>query len=579
MKLTDTIAEVLKEHKVKHVFGLQGGAVVHIFDSLEKNKIGVTYTNHEQSAALAAVAYAKATNNIGCVVVTTGPATTNTMTGLLSAWQDSVPCLFISGQSRSQHTSYGKKVRQVGTQEVNICDIVKPITKYVKFINNKDNFVEELNKAIQIANSGRKGPVWIDLPLEFQWSDINFKKTKTFPRKIKEYKNLKINLFNNLVKKSVRPLFLLGYGTRSSKDAQLELNKFFLKNKLPYVTTWNGCDLFPTNAKMNLGIIGMSGQRGANKAVFESDLLICLGTHLSIPPTTTLFDSYATKTKKIITNIDNDQLKNLNVKFDLKINSDLKYFLKVLNEKKNIKFTNKWNNLSYLKKINWYHPNQKNKINSNIVIREITKEIRSKKCIIVDGGGTALYSGFQSSVINKNDRVICSSAISSMGTGLAETIGASKSKNFKKLICIIGDGSFLMNIQDLQTISQDKINVLIILVNNNGYLAIRHTQKEFLKAKYYGTHPKWKLTMPNFEKVSKAFNLNYFKFKKYEDFKRNLKKIKNQNGPTVCELIVDENQESLFKQGYKDNNDGTFSPQPLSEMYPFLNSPIANTNN
>lgn len=578
MKLTDTIARTLKEYKIKHVFGLQGGAAVHIFDSLEKNKIGVTYTNHEQSAALAAVAYAKATNHIGCVVVTTGPATTNTMTGLLSAWQDSVPCIFISGQSRSQHTSYGKKVRQVGTQEVNICDIVRPITKYVKFIDNKDTFLDELNKAITIANSGRKGPVWIDLPLEFQWADISLKKKK-IPQKTIKFKNLKLSLFNNLVKKSKKPLFIIGYGVRSSKNAHIELKKTFSKKNIPFVTTWNAYDLFSTNDKMNLGLIGMSGHRGANKAVFESDLLICLGTHLSIPHTTTLFDDFAPNSKKIIINIDRDQLKNLNVKFDLKINSDLNYFLKKINKDKTILFNNEWNNLSYLKKINWYYPKEKNSINSNTVMREVTKEIKSKKCIILDGGGTALYTGFQSSVINKDDRIICSSAISSMGTGLAETIGVSKSRNFKKLICLIGDGSFLMNIQDLQTISQDKINVLIIVVNNNGYLAIRNTQKEFLKARYYGTHPKWKLTMPNFEKVSKAFNLKYFKFKRYEDFKQNIKKIKNLNGPTVCELFVDENQEPLFKQGYKSNNNGTFSPQPLSEMYPFLNSPIANTNN
>ena len=178
MKLTDVLAEVLKENKIKHVFGLQGGAVVHIFDSLEKKKIGVTYTHHEQAASLASVAYAKTSNNIGCTVVTTGPACTNAMTGLLAAWQDSVPCIFISGQARSQHTSYNKKVRQVGTQEVNICDIVKPITKYAKFIKNKNNFLFELRKAIDIAKKNRPGPVWLDIPLDHQWADIKFTKTK-----------------------------------------------------------------------------------------------------------------------------------------------------------------------------------------------------------------------------------------------------------------------------------------------------------------------------------------------------------------------------------------------------------------
>ena len=190
LKLTDCLAKILKENNVKNVFGLQGGAVVHIFDSLEKSKFKVTYTNHEQSAGLAAVADAKIENNIGCVVVTTGPACTNVITGLLAAWQDSVPTIFISGQARSNHTSYGKKVRQVGTQEVNICDVVKPLTKYAVFIKKKEDFIKEFNKAIRIATTGRHGPVWIDIPLEIQWSIIKYDSTQQPIRKVKYKKKI-----------------------------------------------------------------------------------------------------------------------------------------------------------------------------------------------------------------------------------------------------------------------------------------------------------------------------------------------------------------------------------------------------
>ena len=574
MKLTDCLVKILKKNKIRHTFGLQGGAVVHIFDSLEKNNIGVTYTHHEQSAALAAVAYAKSTNHIGCAIVTTGPATTNAMTGLLAAWQDSVPCIFISGQSRSQHTSYGKKVRQVGTQEVNICDIVKPITKYSVFIRKKENFIYEFEKAVSIANSGRKGPVWIDIPLEFQWSDIPYKESK---QKIKRNKyDLKLKSFNNMIQNSRKPLLVLGFGIRSLENIK-QLKLFIEKNKIPFVTTWNACDLLPTNHPLNLGIIGMSGQRGANKSIFNSDLLICLGTHLSIPHTTTLYETYAKSAKKIIVNIDKNQLSNLNLKFDLKILADLNLFLKSLLKKK-INFINKWDKLSDFKNMNWYDPSKNKNINSNFAIREITKKIKNK-CVIVDGGGTALYAGFQSSFINPGDRVICSSAISSMGTGLAESIGVSKSKKFKKMICIIGDGSFLMNVQDLQTIKQDNINVVIFLINNNGYLAIRHTQKEFLKGKYYGTHPDWKLKMPNFKRIVNSFGIDYLLIQRKRDLIINQKKIINKKRPLVCELKIDQNQDSLFKQGYKENIDGTFTPQDLSEMYPFFKKFLSNTNN
>jgi len=291
-----------------------------------------------------------------------------------------------------------------------------------------------------------------------------------------------------------------------------------------------------------------------------------------------LFKNYAPKAKKIIVNIDKNQLKNLNVKFDLKIKEDIAAFLDMF-ERKNYRFKNQWEDYNYFKKQNWYEPKKTKSINSNVAIKNLTKNIKQKKCIIVDGGGTALYAGFQSSVIGKDDRLICSSSISAMGTGLAESLGASKSKNFKKYICIIGDGSFLMNIQDLQSIIQDKINILIIIVNNNGYLAIRDTQKEFLKSRFYGTHPDWKLQMPSFKNLSKGFKIKHFRIKNDKDFNKYKKNFLHDKGPLICELVVDQNQASLFKQGYKSNPNGTFTPQPLSEMHPFLSIPIANTNN
>ena len=335
MKTTDLIAEILKKNSVNNVFGLQGGAVVHIFDSLFKKKINVTFTHHEESAALAAVANAKVKEQIGCAVVTTGPGTTNAITGLLAAWQDSIPVIFISGQARSNHTSYGKKVRQVGTQEVNICDIVKPITKYTNFINNKKDVFDEFEKAIRIAKSGRPGPVWLDLALEIQWQNVLIK------RKIKKLKNInnpiidkkKISKSIELINKSSDPLFILGYGARLAGIKSSELKNFFLKKNIPYVSTWNTLDLIETNFKHNLGVIGMSGQRGANKAVFSSDLIICIGTHLSIPHTTTLYKSYSPNSKKIIINIDKNQLNNLNINFDLKINLDNKIFFEKIKNK------------------------------------------------------------------------------------------------------------------------------------------------------------------------------------------------------------------------------------------------------
>ncbi len=580
MKLTDAFSKVIRGLGIKHVFGLQGGAVVHFFDSLERSNVGVTYNHHEESAALAATAYAKITQNIGCAIVTTGPGSTNAITGLMAAWQDSVACIFISGQARSNHVSYGKKVRQVGTQEVNICDIVKPLTKYTKFIKKKENFLPELYKATKISLTGRPGPVWLDVPLEIQWSDIKFDKKYIYKKKIDK---LKINNSRNFKKAfdllnfAKRPLLVLGSGIKG-QEGENSIKKLVKKFNIPFVTTWGTADIFETDHINNLGIIGMSGQRGANKSIFSSDLIVCLGTHLAIPHTTTLFKNYAPNAKKIIVNIDKNELKNTNVKFDLKIEDNAINFINWLIKKKNY-FNFSWQSKKFLKDMNWYDPAENSKPNSNKFVRFLTNSISEKKCIIADGGGTALYAAFQSSKIRKNDRLVCSSSISSMGTGLAETIGVTKSNKFKKYLCIIGDGSFLMNVQDLQNIAQDGKNVVIILVNNNGYLAIRHTQKEFLGGRYFGTHPKYNLSFPNFKKIAKAFSIKYIKADKAKNVEKIIKILKSTKGPIICEIVTDEDQQSLFKQGYKQVSKGIFEPQPLSEMFPFVDKPIANTNN
>lgn len=569
MKFTDIIANFLIKNEIKSAFGLQGGAVVHIFDSLEKAGLNVTYCHHEESVALAAVANSKVTEKPGCAVVTSGPGCTNAITGLLAAWQDSIPCIFISGQVRSSHMSYGKKIRQLGTQEVPIIDIVKPITKLAKVIDSKENILQILEDALIEAVSGRPGPVWLDIPLDFQWEEVRVNKNEI--KKIKRQANIKqnseekISKFKEMLSSSKRPLFVLGYGLRLS--GALDRYKEFLKKKgYNFVTTWTAADFFPSDENKNLGIIGMRGQKGANKAIFDADLLICLGTHLAIPHTTTLLETYATDSKKIIVNIDGDQLDNLNVNFDLKILSDLKCFIDDIEK---IDIPDSPNSIfEEIKKLNWYEPRENLRPNPNTFFKLLTSKSPNSSAFIVDGGGTALYAGFQSSFIKKNQRIICSSAISAMGTGLAEVIGVHNAQKFKSLFCIIGDGSFLMNIQDLQTIKSQKIPVIISVINNNGYLAIRHTQSEFLSGRLYGTHPNWSLEMPSIEKLSLGFDIPFFKINKKEETIQIIDSLLEFKGPVICEVVTDEDVSELFKQGYKANDDGTFSPLPLCEMQP-----------
>ena len=456
--------------------------------------------HHEVSNALAAASLGKSIREKTLLVVTTGPGCVNAMTGILGAWQDSVPLLIISGQVRSNFTSYKLNVRQKGTQEAKILDIVRPITKKTFLINSEKKILNIIDKADEISNTGRPGPVWIDYPINFQWPDIKLKLNKKKKKILQKY-DLKINEVCKMLKESNNPLFIFGNGIRLSASIDI-LKKIIKKSNIPFVTTWSACDFFPTDYKLNLGIIGLYGQRGANKAVNNADLLICIGTHLNVTHTSTRIDEFSKRSKKIIINIDKNEIINSSVKFDLKINADAKLFLKNF-QKKVFPITKK--NYSKYKSLNWYKSKENKYINSNNLINSLTKINKEQKsCIVIDGGGTALYAGFQSSNIKYGQRVVCSSAISSMGTGLAETIGAYFSKKFKKILCIIGDGSFLMNIQDLQSIHQYKIPVVILIVNNNGYLAIRNTQTDFLNRRWFGTHPDWGLSLPSIKKSLKG---------------------------------------------------------------------------
>ena len=248
------------------------------------------------------------------------------------------------------------------------------------------------------------------------------------------------------------------------------------------------------------------------------------------------------------------------------INQDINYFIKDLIEIE-VKESPK-EIFEGIKDLNWYYPEENSKPNPNIFFKELTLNSPESSAFIVDGGGTALYAGFQSSHIKEGQRIICSSAISAMGTGLAEVVGVHNADEFKKLFCIIGDGSFLMNIQDLQTIKSQKIPVIISVINNNGYLAIRHTQSEFLSGKLYGTHPDWSLEMPSIEKLARGFDIPFCKLDNKKDTEEIISKLLNSDGPVICEVVVDEDVQELFKQGYKSNEDGTFSPLPLNEMQP-----------
>lgn len=585
MKLADFVISFLEKEGVEHVFGLTGGSVVHLFDSIDKNpNIECVFTHHEQAASFAAEAYSRVSENLGALIVTSGPGGTNAITGVAAAWLDSLPCIVISGQTRLEHTTQDKPVRQLGSQQLHVIDLVKSITNYAVMVEDPKRIKYHLQKAIYLARTGRPGPVWIDIPLNFQWIDIEPDLLPEFDPSVLEEKYESIGKTLNedlekcidLIKQSKRPLILAGQGIRlgHSVNAFRELIDTL---KIPFVSSWMASDLIPTKHELYMGRIGLSGQRGGNLAIQNCDLLIALGSHLSIPLTGTNFDSFAREAKRIVVDIDHVELEYETVKIDVPVCCDVKIFIKELLNK--LKDTDITHNENWEAKCKLYKPlnaissewkKQDNLINQYVLVDTLSDLLNKDDIIVVDGGGTVVYSSFQGFKIQEGQRIILSSSIGAMGSGLPESIGACFASGKKRTICMCGDGSLQLNIQELQTIVHHNLPIKIFLFNNDGYLAIRHTQEGFLDQNYVGSDERGGMSLPNFMKVASAYGIKTKRVNNHKDLKEKLLWALNEEGPVLCEVMISRNQELSPRIGFDKNSDGTFSPRPLEDMHPYL---------
>jgi len=583
-KLTDYVIDFLAKQGIEYIFGLTGGGAVHLFDSADKHPIiQPIFCHHEQAAALASVCYARIKNSLGAAIVTTGPGGTNTITGVLSAWQDSIPCVFISGQSRKEHSSHGKSLRQLGTQEFDIISLVKPITKYAVFVEDSNRIRYHLEKAMYLAKNGRPGPVWIDLPLDFQWADINVEALEGFrPSEIDKLTRISDIIKHrceqclNLLDEAERPLVLAGYGIRLG-HAENEFKQFVETFRIPVISTWTASDIIPTGHPLYTGRPGIFGQRGANFAVQNCDLLFCIGSHLSIPVTGTMFNAFAREAKIIMVDIDERELQFKTVRVDIPIHCDAKLFLDQMvrraPRRKN-KDVSPW--LERCQKYKGFNsiPNewkrQENYVNPYVFMDTLSGEVGADEVVVVDGGGTNMFTSFQGFKTKEGQRLTLSSAIGSMGTGLPESVGACFANNRKRTICLVGDGSMQLNIQELQTIVHHRIPIKIFVMNNAGYLAIRHTQAQFLRANYPGSSLKGGMSLPDFLKVATAYGLKNTRVHNHSELLEKIRWCLEESGPVLCEIMVSPDQQLIAQQGFAVNPDGTYSPRPLEDMYPYL---------
>ena len=586
IKLSDYIAKRLKEHGVKRFFLVSGGGAMHLNDSLG-HAIPFTAFHHEQACAIAAEGYARVNQDLAVVNVTTGPGGLNCLNGLFGEWTDSVPVLYISGQVKTptKMSSYPDlALRQLGDQEVDIISIVKPLTKYAVSVREANDIKYHLDKAIYEATTGRKGPVWLDVPIDIQSSVIEEDKLRNFIPEKEQKSDLSENIktASEKLKTSKRPLIVAGHGIRLSNRIE-DLKKLLDITKIPFVTTLNGFDMIESEFPNYIGRIGTIGQRAGNFALQNADLILFLGTRNNIRQVSYNWENFGKNAFKIAVDIDSAELDKPFVNYDIKICADLADFIPELLESlsassqipaesgygdfiwqdfcRNLKEKYSFKN----------HPEtiQKDKIEPYHFTYALSENLKEND-IIVMANATPTICTFQNTTIKKGQRYITNSGDASMGYGLPAAIGAYYASEGRNVICLEGDGSIMMNIQELQTVVYNEIPLKIFVINNNGYSSIRQSQKNFFSGRMTGSGVASGVSVPDFIKVGTAFGLKVKRIDNPKTMEKEIKDVLNTNGPILCEVITEEEYSFAPKLSSRKLEDGTIVSPSLEDMYPFL---------
>lgn len=580
-RVADYVADYIYKLGVEDIFMVSGGGMMFLSDGVAKHpNLKVICNHHEQATAMAAVSYAKYREGFGVAYVTTGCGGTNTITGLLGAWQDNIPCIFISGQCKRKETirNSGLHLRQFGVQEADIVAIVEPITKYAVMVNDPQKIAYHLDKAVHLAKSGRPGPVWLDIPLDVQGTVVNEEALERFSEgeMSKEYKdsptNEEIKQIEELLRASKRPIVIAGQGIRLAR-AIPDFRAFIEKYRLPVVATKLGIDILPSDHPLFIGRIGNKGDRAGNFAVQNSDLVIAIGARLSVSSTGHEYDKFAREAKIVVVDIDPVEHKKNTVRIDLFVNSDSKIFLEKANFAKGPD-SKEWADKCLEWKKKWpvclpEYANEKSGINLYYFVERLSKKLKDDSVVVSDAG-SAFYVVTQGLQLKEEQRSVTSGGQADMGFTLPAVIGVSIAKRHGEIIGVTGDGSFQMNIQELQTIVYNDLPVKIFVWNNDGYLSIRATQSKFFEGRFIGTDKSSGVSFPDTEKIANAYGIKYFRASDSSKLDEVLEEVMSYPKAAICEVMCLRDQEIVPTASSYRRDDGTLVSKPLEDMYPFL---------
>lgn len=583
IKVSDLIAEFLEKKEIKHVFGIIGAGNAHIFDSIQKRGYTeIICVHHEQAACMAMQTYYRISGKVTAAILTTGGGSTNGVTGVVSAWADSIPGLIISGNEHSKYIELHKNVRMWGVQGYNSSLMVEKVTKYADRILKGEDTLQILEKAYMITTHDRPGPCWIDVPMNVQAEIIEIntdvKLTELKSETIEDgFLDTKIDELLERLNTCERPLLWLGNGIRLA-GAEKMIKDLLENLKTPCIVSWAGIDMIDSNHPLVYGRAGTYGQRCANFVLQNCDLLICIGTRLAISQIGYDVNELARDAEIAMVDIDINEINKLAGRIKYKFNSDAKKFIS-----KTIKATShtpvkpftKWIKQCdhYRSTYPWVnaneHPDTDGFINSYEFMSRLNSHFKPNQVVTTDMG-TALLCGHQVLRISTGQRLMTSTGLGEMGYGLPAAIGSSFALNKGEVMCLNCDGGMMMNLQEIQTIVHHNLPIKIIIFNNDGYLMIKHTQNSLFAGRPAGVDQKSGVSCPNFSALATAFNLPSFQIRTWEDFDKVIPEVQKHDGPLICEVFMHPKQLFVPKLSLAIQEDGSLISPPLEDLFPFI---------
>ena len=582
-RVADYIADFIANIGVQHVFLLPGGGAMHLVDAVGLNSdIEAVACLHEQAAAISAEAYSRINENIGVAMVTTGPGATNAITAVAGAWIESVPLMIISGQVKRDDMLCNAPLRQKGVQEVDIVKIVKSITKYAVTVENPEDIRSVMEEAYYVAKEGRAGPVWIDVPLDVQGASVELEHLPPWRIEGLTVTNADILTkqtileIQSLISKSERPLIMAGHGVRLSGGAN-EFYTWVEKLGIPVVSTWNALDLLPYDHPLYVGRPGVVALRAPNFAVQNCDLLISVGCRLDNIITAYNPQGFARDAKKIIVDVDKNEIDKLDMDISISISCDAAKFIRDISKEiapSRIEWKEwqsrctDWKNRY---KVNNEVSFPQEGLISHYQLMDKLSEVIPERALVATGSSGLAVEAFYTVFRNKiNQRVFLTSGLGSMGYGLPAAIGACFANGKKPMVAIESDGSLQLNIQELATLQAFNLPIALIIMNNDGYASIRNTQKGYFDERYVGTGPEAGLFLPDLEKLALTYGISFVRINNASELDKKLSKAIKSKSPVIVDVQLIKNETLIPKVSALPQSDGSIISMPLEDMSPLL---------